>query len=81
MFVLVCPHFTDRYLESGWGHMPFLPIWERQRHSGLALTRVLRDPHGAVELVPSAAVGQRDLDGHPLLTMFLGREGDFRDRM
>jgi hypothetical protein len=48
-------------LECRRGYMALLPARERQRYPGLALTCLFRDPHGAVELLVSAAMAQREL--------------------
>ena len=46
--------FDNRNLEGGGSDLLFLPVGERNNDLGLALARLGRDPHGAIEGVPSA---------------------------
>jgi hypothetical protein len=47
--------FHNRNLESRGSDLPFLPTGERNNDLGFAFARFDRDPHGAIEGVPSAA--------------------------
>src|SRR5262249_7349828 len=66
----------DWHVELTRRYMPFLPVGERERYLGVALACLIGDPHGAVELVPSAATRQRHFDLRRRLPRALRRELD-----
>src|SRR5437763_15796319 len=66
----------DRHLDNRRNHFALLPIGERERDLGIALSRRLGDPHGAVEVCASATLLEREFCPGRLHGLSLAGQGN-----